>query len=139
MLQTGIYHSPFVLLYKSQLCHVLLGPQFRMGKWPWKHPAESLATPLKLKENLQRSCQRESNNPWASTSYYSWFFNQLVPGLRHLDSYRTHKAPVVQSLLSNSVSGCLNKVAGPCTEANKKHSLTVFCYEGCEGIVISTC
>lgn len=60
--------------HQTQLCHVLPGPQFRMAKWPWKHPAESLATPLKLKENLQSSRQKESNNPQPSTSYYLFFF-----------------------------------------------------------------
>lgn len=28
---------------------------FRMGKWPWKDPAESFAAPLKFKQNLQGS------------------------------------------------------------------------------------
>lgn len=71
--------------HQTQLCRVLPGPQFRMGKWPWKHPAENLATPLELKENLQSSCQKEkeSNKPRPSTYYYLFFFlTHLVPELQ---------------------------------------------------------
>lgn len=55
-----LYYCTMCWGHQTQLCHVLPGPQSRMGKWPWKHPAESLATPLKLKKNLQSSRQKES-------------------------------------------------------------------------------
>lgn len=88
-----LYYCTMCWGHQTQLCHVL--PGLGMGKWAWKHPAESLATPLKLKENLQSSCQKESKkNPIPGQALlitFFFFFNQLVPELRHLDSHRTHE------------------------------------------------
>ena len=94
-----LYYCTMRWGHQTQLCHVLPGPQFKMGKWPWKHPTESLATPLKLEENLQVHIKNkvtissqapciilffkkkpiwfQNCNTWILTEHVSFFFNSF--------------------------------------------------------------
>lgn len=88
-----LYYRTMCWGHLTQLCHILPGPWFRIGKWPQKHPAE-FYYPTKLKGNLYSSCQKESNSPCPSISCYlvsGVYLSQLVPESQHLDSHRTHK------------------------------------------------
>lgn len=69
-----LYYCTMCWGHQTQLCRFTRPTVFRMGKWPWKDPAESFAAPLKFKQNLQSPHQKESNNPQPRTSYYLFFF-----------------------------------------------------------------